>query len=191
MVSYLAEEVRSYRQDEARGLRPTLPARAYRPSSAHILKFCRRSDGGKAYDDLEAALDRLTKTTIKVVNLSGGKRRQVDSRPLIGGYQVVSSHRHQQDRSGRDHHSRLGLSVRRARRQSPAAADAERGLLPDQLRPWALHLPAGAQSRWQKRSTLLRAGVAQALGLEPGAALLPAGSPRLRGAHRRLPHAGL
>ncbi len=90
MVSYLAEEVRSYRQDEARGLRPTLPARAYRPSSAHILKFCRRSDGGKAYDDLEAALDRLTKTTIKVVNLSGGKRRQVDSRPLIGGYQVVS-----------------------------------------------------------------------------------------------------
>lgn len=90
MVSYLAEEVRNYRQDEARGLRPSLPARAYRPSAAHILKFCRRSDGGKAYDDLEAALDRLTKTTIKVVNLSGGKRRQVDSRPLIGGYQVVS-----------------------------------------------------------------------------------------------------
>lgn len=90
MVSYLAEEVRRYRQDEARGLRPSLPARAYRPSSAHILKFCRRSDGGKSYDDLEAALDRLTKTTIKVVNLSGGKRRQVDSRPLIGGYQVVS-----------------------------------------------------------------------------------------------------
>jgi plasmid replication initiation protein len=90
MVSYLAEEVRRYRQEEARGLRPTLPARAYRPNSSHILKFCRRSDGGKAYDDLEAALDRLTKTTIKVVNLSGGKRRQVDSRPLIGGYQVVS-----------------------------------------------------------------------------------------------------
>lgn len=90
MVSYLAEEVRRYRQEEARGLRPTLPARAYRPNSSHILKFCRRSDGGKAYDDLEAALDRLTKTTIKVVNLSGGKRRQVDSRPLIAGYQVVS-----------------------------------------------------------------------------------------------------
>ena len=90
MVSYLAEEVRRYRQEEARGLRPSLPARSYRPTSSHILKFCRRSDGGKAYDDLEAALDRLTKTTIKVVNLSGGKRRQVDSRPLIGGYQVVS-----------------------------------------------------------------------------------------------------
>jgi plasmid replication initiation protein len=90
MVSYLAEEVRKFRQEESKGQRPSLPPRVYRPNSAHILKFCRRSDGGKAYDDLEAALDRLTKTTIKVVNLSGGKRRQVDSRPLIGGYQVVS-----------------------------------------------------------------------------------------------------
>lgn len=90
MVSYLAEEVRRFRAEESRGLRPSLPARNYRPNAAHILKFCRRSDGGKAYDDLESALDRLTKTTIKVVNLSGGKRRQVDSRPLIGGYTVVS-----------------------------------------------------------------------------------------------------
>lgn len=90
MVSYLAEEVKNFRQEEARGLRPSLPPRNYRPTAAQILKFCRRSDGGKSYEDLEAALDRLAKTTIKVVNLSGGKRRQVDSRPLIGGYQVVS-----------------------------------------------------------------------------------------------------
>lgn len=90
MVSYLAEEVRNYRQDEGKGLRPNLPAKVYRPTSAHILKFCRRSDGGKSYEDLEAALDRLTKTTIKVTNLANGKRREVDSRPLIGGYRVVS-----------------------------------------------------------------------------------------------------
>jgi len=90
MVSYLAEEVRRFRQEEEKGLRPSLPPKVYRPSSRHILKFCRRSDGGKSYTDLEGALDRLTKTTIKVVNLSGGKRRQVDSRPLIGGYSVVS-----------------------------------------------------------------------------------------------------
>ncbi len=38
----------------------------------------------------KAALDRLANTTIKVVNLSNGRRRQVDSRPLIGGYSVVS-----------------------------------------------------------------------------------------------------
>ena len=90
MVSYLAEEVRRYRQEEGKGQRPTLPAKVYRPSSSHILKFCRRSDGGKSYEDLEAALDRLTKTTIKVTNLANGKRREVDSRPLIGGYRVVS-----------------------------------------------------------------------------------------------------
>ncbi|WP_234886590.1 replication initiator protein A [Sinorhizobium saheli] len=90
MVSYLAEEVQQYRRDEAKGLRPTLPPKTYRPNASHILKFCRRSDGGKSYEDLEAALDRLANTTIKVVNLSGGKRRQVDSRPMIGGYSVVS-----------------------------------------------------------------------------------------------------
>lgn len=90
MVSYLAEEVQQYRRDEAKGLRPTLPPKVYRPNASHILKFCRRSDGGKAYEDLEAALDRLSHTIIKVVNLSGGKRRQVDSRPMIGGYSVVS-----------------------------------------------------------------------------------------------------
>lgn len=90
MVSYLAEAVQAYRRDEAKGLRPTLPPKTYRPSASHILKFCRRSDGGKSYEDLEAALDRLANTTIKVVNLTGGKRRQVDSRPMIGGYSVVS-----------------------------------------------------------------------------------------------------
>lgn len=90
MVSYLAEEVRRYRIDEQKGLRPSLPAKVYRPSTSHILKFCRRSDGGKAYVAIEAALDRLTKTTIKIVNLAGGKRRQVDSRPLIGGYHVLT-----------------------------------------------------------------------------------------------------
>jgi len=90
MMSYLAEEVRRYRAEEERGLRPNLPPKVYRPSSAQILKFCRRSDGGKAYDDLEAALDRLNQTTVKVANLANGKRREVDSRPLIGGYRVVS-----------------------------------------------------------------------------------------------------
>lgn len=90
MVSYLAEAVQDYRREEGKGLRPTLPPKTYRPNASHILKFCRRSDGGKSYEDLEAALDRLANTTIKVVNLTGGKRRQVDSRPMIGGYSVVS-----------------------------------------------------------------------------------------------------
>jgi plasmid replication initiation protein len=90
MVSHLAEEVRRFRQEDGKGRRPSLPPKVYRPHTAHILKFCRRSTGGKAYADLESALDRLAKTSIKIVNLAGGKRRQVDSRPLIGGYTIVS-----------------------------------------------------------------------------------------------------
>jgi plasmid replication initiation protein len=90
MVSHLAEEVRRFRQEDGKGRRPSLPPKTYRPHTAHILKFCRRSTGGKAYADLEGALDRLAKTSIKIVNLAGGKRRQVDSRPLIGGYRIVS-----------------------------------------------------------------------------------------------------
>lgn len=90
MVSYLAEEVRRYRIEEAKGLRPSLPPKVYRPNAAHILKFCRRSDGGKSYEDLESALKRLSSTKIQVVNLAGGKRRQVDTRPLIGESTVVS-----------------------------------------------------------------------------------------------------
>ncbi|THV31096.1 replication protein [Rhizobium rosettiformans W3] len=90
MVSHLADEVQRYRREEKKGLRPSLPPKTYRPSASHILKFCRRSDGGKSYEDLEAALDRLANTTIKVINLSNGRRRQVDSRPLISGYSVVS-----------------------------------------------------------------------------------------------------
>lgn len=90
MVSHLADEVQRFRREEKKGLRPSLPPKTYRPNASHILKFCRRSDGGKSYEDLEAALDRLANTTIKVINLSHGRRRQVDSRPLISGYSVVS-----------------------------------------------------------------------------------------------------
>ncbi|OYX00890.1 MAG: replication protein [Bosea sp. 32-68-6] len=90
MVSYLAEEMRRFKADEAKGLRPSLPSKVYRPNSAHLLKFSRRSTGGRAYIDLEAALDRLAATRIKIVNLAGGRRRQVDSRPLIGEHRIVS-----------------------------------------------------------------------------------------------------
>ena len=91
MVSYLAEEVRQFRIEESKGRRPTLPAKVYRPSTAHILKFCRRSDGGRQYEEIEQALRRLAKTSITISNLHGGKRRQVDTRPLIGEYKVVST----------------------------------------------------------------------------------------------------
>lgn len=91
MVSYLAEEVRQFRIAENKGQRTTLPPKVYRPSTAHILKFCRRPDGGRQYEEIEQSLRRLAKTSITITNLANGKRRQVDTRPLIGEYKVVST----------------------------------------------------------------------------------------------------
>jgi plasmid replication initiation protein len=96
MISHLAEATRRYHVDESKGLRPTLPGRVYRPAAAEILKFCRRELGGKQYEDLERALDRLQATRIKITNLAPGKdkarskRRETESFPLIGRYKVVT-----------------------------------------------------------------------------------------------------
>lgn len=100
MISYLAEATRLYRIDEHKGLRPNLPPRVYRPAAAEILKFCRRELGGKQYEDLEKALDRLAATRIRITNLKNGagkrERRETESFPMIGRYKVVS--RTSQDR---------------------------------------------------------------------------------------------
>lgn len=91
MVSHLAWEMRQYRIDEAKGLRPSLPPKSYRPNASDILKFCRREQGGKQYQMLERALDRLGMTRYKITNLtSEGKRRSAESFPLIGEWKVVS-----------------------------------------------------------------------------------------------------
>ena len=90
MVTSLAEEARRYRLNQDKGLRTDAPARVYRPNSSHILKFCRRSSGGKQYKDLEAALDRLQGTRIKILNLTGGSRREVVAMPLIQTFKVIS-----------------------------------------------------------------------------------------------------
>lgn len=90
MVSYLAEEMRRFRAADKKGRKPNLPSRIYRPTSAQILKFCRRGQGGKQYDEMERALDRLQATRIKIVSLGEGKRRDAEAFPLIGRYKVVS-----------------------------------------------------------------------------------------------------
>jgi plasmid replication initiation protein len=90
MVSHLAEEVRRYRIETSKGLRPTLPPKIYRPNVANILKFSHRQSGGRQYEEVEEALRRLAKTSITITNLTGGKRRQVDTRPLLGEYRIIS-----------------------------------------------------------------------------------------------------
>jgi len=62
MVSHMTEAMNLYR--EGKGEKPT---RIYRPHVKSILKFCRRGDGGRQADEIEAALDRLLTTTIKNV----------------------------------------------------------------------------------------------------------------------------
>lgn len=61
-ISHLTEAMNRYRS--GRGEKPT---RKFRPHVSEILKFCRRSDGGRQYEEIEAALDRLSTTTVKVV----------------------------------------------------------------------------------------------------------------------------
>ncbi|MGU9982472.1 replication initiator protein A [Phreatobacter sp. HK31-P] len=104
MISHLCDAMREYQIEEKKGLRPHLPPRLYQPHAAEILKFCRRELGGKQYEDLERALDRLQATRIKITNLKGDQkskvgRRETESFPLIGRYKVVS--RTTQDRIDR------------------------------------------------------------------------------------------
>ncbi|MGO9773509.1 MAG: replication initiator protein A [Roseiarcus sp.] len=93
MVSHLAEEVRRYRIEASKGLRPTLPPKIYRPNVANILTFSRRKSGGRQYEEVEEALRRLAKTSITITNLAGGTRRQVDTRSLLGEYSIISKTR--------------------------------------------------------------------------------------------------
>ena len=80
MVTHLAVAMRDYRNAEAKGLRPSLPPRTYRPSAAEILKFCRREQGGKQYEQLEPALDRLQATRYKITNLATSSSRRAANR---------------------------------------------------------------------------------------------------------------
>lgn len=93
MISHLADATRQYLVEEAKGLRPSLPPRTYRPAASDILRFCRREGGGEQYLGLERALARLAATRITITSLTGegkGKRRTAESFPLIGRFKVVS-----------------------------------------------------------------------------------------------------
>src|SRR6218665_349637 len=50
------------------------PSRFFRPHVSKILKFCRRSDGGRQYEEIEGALKRLGTTFVEMVTQAKGKR---------------------------------------------------------------------------------------------------------------------
>jgi hypothetical protein len=164
MVSYMAEEARQYRIALGKGRKTDLPARVFRPNVAHILKFCRRNSGGKQYKDIEAALDRLAVTRIKIVNLFGGKRREVVNIPLIQAYKVIS-------KTTTGHVDEVEIGVPDwvyngivKEEGKPAHPHHQSGLLPHQPVHWPRHLPPGPQSRRQDQGRVRthRASQAQA-----------------------------
>ena len=88
-ISYLTEAMNRYREGRAE-----LPSRLLRPSVVEILKFCRRSNGGRQYEELESALDRLKNTSLKIVRTRKGRNGRVirvaEGEGLLSNYRVLS-----------------------------------------------------------------------------------------------------
>lgn len=84
MISHLNAAMNRYR--DGRGGKP---GRIFRPNVADILRFGRRGDGSRQAQDMEAVLDRLRSTTIKIVR-EKESLRLVEAEGLITRYQVLS-----------------------------------------------------------------------------------------------------
>jgi len=90
MISYMTEAMNRYREGKG-----NKPGRVWRLHMNDILKFCRRGNGGRQAEEVEAALDRLKGTTIKNVRerkSPNGQRmmREVEAEGLISSYKVLS-----------------------------------------------------------------------------------------------------
>lgn len=89
-VSHLTEAMNRYREGKG-----DKPGRLFSPHVADILKFCRRSDGGRQKDDLVDALIRLNTTHIAVERVKKGRNgRSVtvsEGEALISRYKVITS----------------------------------------------------------------------------------------------------
>lgn len=89
MISHLTEAMNRWRDGKG-----GKPSSAFTPPVADILKFCRRGDGSRQVEELEAALDRLKGTTIKSsrdrVQPDGKTMREVEAEGLINNYRVVA-----------------------------------------------------------------------------------------------------
>ncbi|HBO5311221.1 TPA: replication initiator protein A [Pseudomonas aeruginosa] len=89
LVSHLTEAMNRYREGKG-----DKPGRVFKPHVSDILKFCRKGDGARQFEQVEAALDRLKGTTIKSVRevSRDSKRttREVKSEGLISSYEIVS-----------------------------------------------------------------------------------------------------
>lgn len=89
MISHLTEAMNRWRDGKG-----DKPSSNFTPHVSDVLKFCRRGDGSRQVEELEAALDRLKGTTIKSardrVQPDGKTMREVEAEGLINNYRVVS-----------------------------------------------------------------------------------------------------
>lgn len=89
-VSHLTEAMNRYREGKG-----DKPGRTFRPHAADILKFCRRSDGGRQKDDLVEALIRLSTTHVAIERTGKGRNGTSvtisEGEALLSRYRVVSS----------------------------------------------------------------------------------------------------
>jgi len=88
-ISHLNDAMNLHRQG-----RGEKPSRIFKPHVSEILKFCRRSDGGRQYEEIEGALKRLSTTFVEVVTTTQakGKRamRTAKGVGLINSYETVT-----------------------------------------------------------------------------------------------------
>lgn len=89
-VSHLTEAMNRYHEGKG-----NKPGRVFSPHIADILKFCRRSDGGRQKDDLVDALIRLNTTHIAVERTKKSRNGHTETvsegEALISRYKVVTS----------------------------------------------------------------------------------------------------
>jgi len=88
-VSHLTEAMNLYK--EGKGEKP---GRIYRPYASEILKFCRRSDGGRQKSELVEALLRLNTTHVAVERIMKNRQGETvtvsEGEPLISRYRVIT-----------------------------------------------------------------------------------------------------
>jgi plasmid replication initiation protein len=88
-ISHLTDAMNRYKQGHGEK-----PGRVFRPHVSEILKFCRRSDGGRQYEEIESALDRLKNTSLKIVRTTRGKggrpMREAEGEGLLSNYRTVA-----------------------------------------------------------------------------------------------------
>lgn len=84
MISELTERAERWRKGQA-----PVPERYFAPGTYEILKFCQRPTKGQAYQEAEAALNRLAGTQIRIVSEKDNWRR-AGVFNLIDGYTVLS-----------------------------------------------------------------------------------------------------